>query len=323
MNKLDAITFGEAMALFMADEVGNLHEITHFTKALAGAEVNVAVGLARLGLDVAWISKVGNDAFGKYIQEYLQKEQVNTTQILIDKENPTGFQLKAKTKEGDPEVQYFRKNTAASTMSQDYLNEAFLRQTKHLHMTGIPLAVSEDFREYALGALAIAKKHHIRISFDTNLRPKLWKSEQEMISVINKTAFQCNIILPGIQEGKILTGYNHANEIADFYLNNSDDVEVVIVKLGPEGAYYKSRQEEAYIRGFNVSNVIDTVGAGDGFATGVISGLIEGLSIKEAIIRGNGIGALAVQSPGDHDGYPTREQLNEYVKNYREGVSVS
>jgi len=322
MNKLDAITFGEAMALFMADEVGNLHEIHHFTKALAGAEVNVAVGLSRLGLNVAWMSKVGNDAFGKYIQEYLKKEQVHTTQVLKDEENPTGFQLKAKMLSGDPEVQYFRKNTAASKLSQVDLNEEFISQAKHLHMTGIPLAVSKSFRHYALGALAIAKQHKIPVSFDTNLRPKLWKSPEEMISVINDAAFQCNIILPGIHEGRVLTGFKHASEIADFYLNHSENVELVIVKLGPDGAYYKSRNEEDYVSGFAVENVVDTVGAGDGFATGVISGLIEGLPIREAIIRGNAIGALAVQSPGDHDGYPTRKHLNNYLKNHLEGASV-
>ncbi|MFT8320282.1 MAG: sugar kinase [Bacillus sp. (in: firmicutes)] len=322
MNKLDAITFGEAMALFMADELGNLQDIHHFTKALAGAEVNVAVGLSRLGLKVSWMSKVGNDSFGKYIRQYLQKEGVDTSQILMDEENPTGFQLKAKTKIGDPDVQYFRKNTAASKISEKELNQDYIRQTRHLHMTGIPLAVSESFRQYALLALAVAEKQKIPVSFDTNLRPKLWKSQDEMIAVINETAFQCNIILPGIHEGEILTGSKDASKIADFDFNNSEKVELVIVKLGPDGAYYKSHHEEGYVSGFIVEDVVDTVGAGDGFATGVISGLIEGLPIKEAILRGNAIGALAVQSPGDHDGYPTREQLNDFLNNHREGANV-
>lgn len=322
MKKLDAITFGEAMALFIAEEVGELHEINHFTKALAGAEVNVAVGLARLGLDVSWMSKVGNDAFGRYIRDYLKNEQVETSQVLMDEENPTGFQIKGKTVEGDPEVQYFRKNSAASKISEHDLNEEYIRHTKHLHMTGIPLAVSESFRQYALRALAIAKENKIPASFDTNLRPTLWKSREEMISVINEVAFQCNIILPGIHEGETLTGSKQPREIADFYLNHSENVELVIVKLGPEGAYFKSRIEEGYVSGFMVEHVVDTVGAGDGFATGVISALIEGLPVKEAIIRGNAIGALAIQTPGDHDGYPTREQLTEYLHHQLEGVDL-
>jgi 2-dehydro-3-deoxygluconokinase len=268
------------------------------------------------------MSKVGNDSFGKYICDYLKKESVQTSQIVMDDENPTGFQLKAKTVSGDPEVQYFRKNTAASKISEADLNEEFIRQTKHLHMTGIPLAVSDSFRKYALATLALAEKNKIPVSFDTNLRPKLWKSQEEMISVINEVAFQCNIILPGIHEGEILTGSKNASEIADFYLNNSENVELVVVKLGPEGAYFKSHHEEGYVSGFIVGNVVDTVGAGDGFATGVISGLIEGLSIKEAITRGNAIGALAVQSPGDHDGYPTRAQLTEYINKNKKGAIV-
>lgn len=94
----------------------------------------------------------------------------------------------------------------------------------------------------------------------------------------------------------------------------------MVIKLGPAGAFYKTANEEGTVLGFPVEKVVDTVGAGDGFAVGVISGLLEGLSIHDAVMRGNAIGSLAVQSPGDNDGYPTKEQLGKYIENHLQGV---
>ena len=98
-----------------------------------------------------------------------------------------------------------------------------------------------------------------------------------------KSAFQADYVLPGIAEGEILTGSKVPREIASFYLEKG--VELVVIKLGAEGAFYKTATEEGTVRGFHVEKVVDTVGAGDGFAVGVISGLLEGLSIQEAVIK--------------------------------------
>lgn len=318
MQQLDVITFGEAMAMFIADQPGFLHEIDQFTRELAGAETNVAIGLARLGLRSGWASKVGNDAFGKFIINRLKNENVDIGHVLTDGHHPTGFQLKSKVIEGDPEVQYFRKGSAASHLSIDDFNDKYFESAKFLHMTGIPLAISEQARAFARHALSFMKKNGGKVSFDPNLRPSLWASQQEMVKEINEAAFQADYVLPGISEGEILTGYKKPSEIASFYLDRG--VELVVIKLGEEGAFYKNALEEGTVPGFKVEKVIDTVGAGDGFAVGVISGLVEGLSIHDAILRGNAIGALAVQSPGDNDGYPTKIQLLDFIKNNLQGV---
>ena len=89
----------------------------------------------------------------------------------------------------------------------------------------------------------------------------------------------------------------------------------MIVKLGTEGAYVKQKDGTTFtVPGFKVAEVVDTVGAGDGFAVGLITGLIEGKSLKQAVIRANAIGAMAVQSPGDNDGYPTPQELKEFLQ---------
>lgn len=319
MNQLDVITFGEAMAMFIANQSGPLHTINQFTLELAGAEINVAIGLARLGLRAGWVSKVGNDAFGKFITERLKNESVDISQVLTDDHYPTGFQLKAKVAEGDPEVQYFRKGSAASQLQIVDFPEAYFQSAKHMHLTGIPLAISKQARSFARHALSFMKKNGRTVSFDPNLRPSLWDSQAEMVEEINAAAFEANYVLPGITEGEILTGYTDPRAIASFYLEKG--VELVVVKLGPDGAFYKTALEEGTVRGFPVKEVVDTVGAGDGFAVGIISGLIEGLSLKEIVLRGNAIGSLAVQTPGDHDGYPNRPELLQYIENNLQGVN--
>lgn len=150
------------------------------------------------------------------------------------------------------------------------------------------------------------------ISLDPNLRPSLWPDTETMVSTINDLATRCDWFLPGLGEGKILTGLSTPEEIADYYLERG--VSLVVIKLGPEGAYYKSSAGEGYVDGFKVEQVVDTVGAGDGFAVGVISAMLEKLPIAEAVKRGNAIGALAVMSPGDMDGLPTREELAKFMQ---------
>jgi 2-dehydro-3-deoxygluconokinase len=315
MKDLDVVTFGEAMAMFIADQIGELHEVEHFTRALAGAETNVAVGLARLAFQVGWVSKVGNDPFGKFIMRALQGEKVDVSQVQIDPRFPTGFQLKSKVSSGDPHVQYFRKGSAASKLSPTDLEQSYYLRARHMHMTGIPLALSASFRDYAESALEEMRSSGKSISFDPNLRPNLWKSQDEMIQVVNGFARKASIVMPGISEGELLTGFTRPQEIAAFYIDQG--VELVVVKLGAKGAYYQSAKEEGFVEGFHVDHVVDTVGAGDGFAVGIISGLLEGLPTRDTLVRANAIGALAVMSPGDMDGLPTREKLEEYINQNR------
>lgn len=311
MGVCDVVTFGEAMAMFIADYPGELYRVERFTRAMAGAETNVSVGLARLGLAMRWISKVGEDPFGRYIKETLADERVDTRYILSDGRYPTGFQLKSKAENGqDPQVQYFRKGSAASTISVADVKPEFFTDARHLHLTGIPPALSEEARELSNYALQLMKTAGKTVSFDVNLRPGLWSSEGEMIRVINSLAQGADWVLPGAGEGRLLTGYSEPRDMAAFYLDKG--VKLVAIKLGPEGAYYRTPEEEGIVDGFRVK-AVDTVGAGDGFAVGLISGILDGLPVKEAVRRGNAIGALAVTKAGDMEGLPDREGLEAFM----------
>ncbi len=169
MKTLDVVTFGEAMGMFIADQALPLEQAFHFTKGLAGAETNVAVGLSRLGFQVGWMSKLGNDSFGKYILDSLRNEGVDLSEVSASETRPTGFQLKSKVRSGDPKVEYFRKGSAASSLSPQDLSKDYVRRAKHIHMTGIPLALSKETHDYANQVLKAAREAGATVSFDPNL----------------------------------------------------------------------------------------------------------------------------------------------------------
>lgn len=150
------------------------------------------------------------------------------------------------------------------------------------------------------------------VSFDPNLRPRLWPSRQVMVEAVNQLAAQADLVMPGLAEGSLLTGRDRPEDIADFYRERG--AQRVVVKLGAEGAYYAGPDGHGTVPGWLVPRVVDTVGAGDGFAVGVISALLQGLSTEQAAARGNVIGARVVQFPGDCDGLPTWQELSDLLQ---------
>lgn len=310
-TQLDVITIGEAMAMFVASETGDLAAAEQFVKRVAGAELNVATGLARLGLNVGWVSRVGNDSFGRYVLQQLAKEQIDSRGVIADDRYATGFQLKSRAENGtDPTVEYFRKGSAASHLSVADFNEAYFCSARHLHLSGVAAALSDSSLALLNHAACVMKRKGKTISFDPNLRPVLWKSEAEMVKQLNNLAFQADWVLPGLSEGAILTGHKTPEAIADFYLDHG--VKTVVLKTGADGAWFKTADgKKGAVSAVKVDNVVDTVGAGDGFAVGVISALLEGKTLQQAVSRGNKIGSLAIQVIGDSEGLPTRAALGE------------
>jgi sugar/nucleoside kinase (ribokinase family) len=305
---LDVITLGETMVSFAAHEAGSLDAAATFTKIVAGAETNVGVGLARLGLKVAWVSRLGADSFGRYIRRSLEAEDIDCTAVATDTTRPTGFMLKLRALEGqDPVVEYFRRGSAASALSRDDFDEARFLTARHLHVTGITPALSPGCAELVEHAMTAMRAAGRTVSFDPNLRPTLWPSREAMTAHLNRLAGLADWVLPGIAEGRTLTGLDSPEDIAAFYLERG--ARAVVIKLGAEGAYWRTHDGAGRGPGVEVANIVDTVGAGDAFACGVISGRLEGLDWPQAVARANWVGAQVIQVIGDMDGLPRREQL--------------
>lgn len=314
------ITIGEPVVTFMATDADlSLVDAINYYKLLGGAELNVAIGVQRLGHSTEYISRMGTDPLGGYAIKTIQEHGVGTKYISEDPDNWTGFQLKQLVTTGDPQTFNYRSGSAASHLQAATIDQIDLSDVKIAHMSGIFPALSDVSRKAFRRLMDRLVENDILVTFDPNLRPALWGDDKLMIETINELSKSANIILPGINEGKILMGSDDPEEIADFYLKG-ERVETVIVKTGPDGAFVKMKDGESYsVPGFKVDKVVDTVGAGDGFALGVITALLEGKPLKSAVMRGNAVGALQVQTPGDNDGYPTPEQLKAFYE--KEGVT--
>ena len=141
------LLIGEPMVLYIAETEGPLEDVEKFTRALAGAEINVSIGLNRLGHNVSYVTKLGNDPFGRYISKFLSHENIDTGYIMYDDKFPTGFMLKSKVSKGDPEIAYFRKGSAASNITIGDIDNLDLTNFDLIHITGIFPALSMTTRE--------------------------------------------------------------------------------------------------------------------------------------------------------------------------------
>ncbi|GGM00960.1 sugar kinase [Nakamurella endophytica] len=314
---LDAVTFGEVMAMFIAQDPGPLEEVVAFRRSLAGAEANVATGLARLGHRVGWLGRVGDEPFGRYAVSELAAAGIDVAGVTVDEQAPTGLLVKSRADGGDPQVVYFRRNSAGSRLAPSAAADGYLARARHVHVTGISLAVSASSREFAFRAVDIARATGATVSFDPNLRPSLWSGPDEMVREVNRMAALADWVLPGVAEGRVLTGRDAPDGIAGFYRDLG--ASLVVVKDGGRGATAFTDAGPLHRPVFPVT-VVDTVGAGDGFAAGLISGHLDGLGLAAQLERAAAVGALATTSPGDRDGLPTRAELDLFLTDATSGV---
>lgn len=309
---MDVVTIGETMALFTPNEEGMLRHAHSFSMKFGGAESNVAIGLSRLGHRSRWISRLGEDEFGDAMLSFIRGEGVDVSCVTRDQNAPTGVFFKEFRRLNDTRVYYYRKDSAASKMSADLLEEDSLLGAKYLHITGITPALSISCREMLEKAIYLARGNGTKIVFDPNLRLKIWQNEGEARQFLKKYASESDLVLPGISEAEFLFGTCSPEEYVEKF--HDLGIETVIMKLGKEGALVSSPSIPiTRIPGFMVDRVIDPVGAGDAFATGVLSGLLDGMPLDEAVLRGNAMGAIVTMVNGDAEGLPNRSDLASFM----------
>ncbi|MDB5054077.1 MAG: phosphomethylpyrimidine kinase family protein [Bacilli bacterium] len=318
--QVDVVTIGESMVLFQPLTSGSLAYAPLFTKSIAGAESNVAIGLTRLGMKVRWISRLGMDPFGNQILSTLAGEGIDVSAVTRDPLWPTGIYFKEFTGFGDPNIYFYRKLSAASHFTPDALNSQWFEGARHLHVTGIMPALGAQTTETVKEAMKLARKQGMTISFDPNLRRKLWSEEQAREVLLSMVPL-CDYFLPGIEEAEFLVGDRNELEYGKIFLDQG--VKVVAMKLGERGSLGFYGNESIKAEPVVVSTVVDTVGAGDAFAAGFLSVMLAESSwhgptitsdiLKDALQRANLLGAIATQFKGDWEGLPTLAEVQNIL----------
>lgn len=312
---MDIVGIGETMVLFTPEANGPIRCARKYSSRCAGAESNTLIGLARLGHKTGWISKIGNDDLGEFIISTIRGEGVDTSMVMRDSSAPTGIFFKGVMNEKDTRMYYYRKGSAASKMTCDDIDKQYISQAKYLYITGITPALSQSCYDSIFYAVKIAKENGVKVVFDPNIRYKLWNGDFARETIL-KLASISDIVLPGLSEGKFIFGDKEYKSIAKDFIKNG--CSQVIIKLGAKGAYYLSNNDSGLVPGIKVSSVVDTVGAGDGFAAGVLSGLLDGQSLREAVSRGCAIGSIVTTVNGDIEGLPDRATLDYYISSSRD-----
>lgn len=311
-RNLDVITIGESMVVFNPMQDVSFIDSHLFIKQLAGAESNFSIGLSRLNHKVGWISRLGDDSLGHYVNHVLRGNGVDTSMLQFDAENPTGVLIKEKYVKNQTNVHYYRSHSAASMMNPSIIEEDYFSGAKYLFITGITPALNHSCERTIYKAIETAKALGMEVVFDPNVRYKLIGDDVEAYKqMINDIASKSDYFLPGEGEIALLTGHDNLEESVHFYLDENVELNV-IVKLGAKGCYFANNQERFTVPAYKVKEVIDPIGAGDAFSAGLVSGLLEGKSIKQSLEQANLLGSILVQTNGDFEGFPFKRQLNEY-----------
>jgi 2-dehydro-3-deoxygluconokinase len=303
---LDVVALGESMVLLLAEQTGPMREATTFRRHIAGAESNVAIGLSRLGHAAGWISRVGDDEFGRAVVFRVRGEGVDTSHVLCDADAPTGLVVRERREVGPIEQVYYRRGSAASRMCPADLDEGYIGAARFLHLTGITPALSDSCRATVFAAAEMARAAGVRVVLDPNYRSKLWDRASAR-SVLRDLATRCDILLPGIDEAELLTGESEAVAAGRELVKLGPPM--VVIKLGARGALLISEDQVVQVAGTALERVVDPVGAGDAFAAGLLSGLLRDMKTDRAVQLANRCGALAMTAPGDMESLPRWDEV--------------
>lgn len=293
---IDLVTLGEALTVFKAPGGVAFRRSSSLLRFTAGAEVNVAVACARLGLRTAFIGRVGADLGGEAVLDDLRCEGVDHRAVVLDDSAATGAIVRETTPSG-ARVSYLRRGSAGSRMCEADLPAPLIAGARAVHVSGVTAALSDSARQAARRFIAMARQEQAMTSFDINHRSRLW-SEEEAAPVLRDLAQGHDLLVGGRAEMMMVFGTDQADQVRQ--LSGSA---VVVVTDGP-GPVRVADASGSWQEFPTQVIVVDPVGAGDALVGGILAGLLGGLDVALAVKQGMQCGAAVVQAVGDWTGLP-------------------
>lgn len=314
----EVVTIGECLVALVAVDTTPLPDVRALHPHVAGAEANVAVGLTRLGHRVAFIGRVGADGFGTRILRALRGEGVDVAGLTVDPHAPTGLMVRERRGVGPSEVSYHRTGSAGARLGPEDVAAAVARgvfaAAHWLHLTGITPALSDTCRAAVEAAIAASRAEGLTVSFDVNLRRRLW-SDGESASVLRGLASRVDVVIAGEAEAALVTGLSDSagpESLARALVDLGPTT--AVIKLGAGGCLAVARGgQPVRAVGLPVATVVDPVGSGDAFSAGFIAACLDGADMPAALTWANACGAASVAVEGDMTGLPTRLELGRLL----------
>jgi len=324
----DFICLGRAAVdLYGLERGARLEDAQAFAKYLGGSSANVAVGLSRLGLRVAMLTRVGDEHMGRFVRETLAAEGVNVAAVHTDPRRLTGLVLLGiEDAEHFPHI-FYRENCADMALEAGDVDAAPFANAKALALTGTHLS-TDTVRAASRRAIALAKQHGLRIVLDIDYRPVLWgqtghgggadraRGAAAVTREMQAFLADCDLVVGTEEEIQVAGGGD--SPLAALRAIRSRTAATIVMKRGVagcvvfEGAIPDSISQGLVVGGFPVE-VMNVLGAGDAFLSGYLSGWIEGRPAAQCARRGNASGAIVVTRHGCTPAMPTRPELEEFL----------
>jgi len=298
---MSVLTVGETMALLDPVEDGRPALGDLVWLRIAGAESNLAIGLSRLGVPVTWVSALGDDVYGDIVVDTLTAEGVDV-RARRDPSRPTGLFTKWRD-EGRSHVLYHRHGSAATTLRPDDVPDEALEGVRLVHLTGITTALGDGPRELVHDLARRASAHGAVVLFDPNWRKALWPSPAAAADAHRELLPFVDWYLCGIEEGRLLWGGESADDVAAAV--QAAGARNAVVRVGAEGAVVDGE----LVPPPDLADVLDEVGAGDGFAAGFAWGLLRGGAPADCVRSAHSIAAAALLGTGDWETFPHLGQI--------------
>lgn len=306
MGSVDIICLGEALIDFVSLRSGvSLAETPGFEKCAGGSAANVSVGISKLGAKVAFIGKIGADAFGQFLVDTFREFGVNTSGIVRTDKAKTTLAFVSLMKNGERDFSFYRSPGTDTLLNKDDIKDQLVRNTKIFHFSSVSMT-AEPSRSATIAAVKKARQYKKVISFDPNVRLNLWKSQEEAIRTIKSMFQYVDILKMNEDEMKLLTGKSNFKEAIKSFPKT---IKAVVVTLGGNGCVCKWNGNLMGVSGIKVKP-IDTTGAGDAFMAGLlyqVSRLIRNGNsldcptaeeIRDILSFANVCGALTTQQKG-------------------------
>jgi 2-dehydro-3-deoxygluconokinase len=303
---LDILALGEPLIEF--NQTKGQADGTSYKLGHGGDTSNTAIAAARQGARVGYLTALGADAFGDAFVELWQKENVDASRVIRDPAAHTGVYFVSHGSKGHV-FSYLRAGSAASRLTPDVLPLDYVGSAKYLHVSGISQAISASATDTVFAAIAAARQAGSKVSYDTNLRLKLWPIERAR-AIIHATIPLCDVILPSLEDASALTGIDDPYAIAAYYLGLG--VPLVVLKMGAEGALIATAHDRIRVAGRKVETV-DATGAGDTFDGAFLAMLARDCRPLEAAQYANAAAALSTMGYGAVAPIPAREDVLAFL----------
>ena len=312
------VTLGEVVADVYREEMPSEVEMP-FTARPGGAPANVAVAVAKLGAEAAFVGRLGEDLFGEFILRALEAVGVDTSAIL--RQPPptrTTLAFVEVSENGDREFTFYRSVPAADELlSPEDIKRESLSGASFVNFGSIPL-IKEPVRSATLRFATLANEEGSPVAFDVNLREHLWESVEIARQTVAPVLDLSSVAKLSDDELSPILGVEDPEEAAEVLLDRG--ISLVLVSMGGEGAFYATREFVGSLPRFEIDKVVDATGAGDAFLAATLTHLSESpgwlsdeATVREAVRRGTGAGALACTDYGAMRALPTREELERFM----------